>query len=52
MTTHNYQQLNLNKYKNKLSKQVEQEQIHKNRHHVESCQRGGGGGQMGERYRE
>ena len=32
--------------KNKLSKQLEQEQNHKNGDHVEGCQRRGGGGSM------
>ena len=30
MTTNNYQRLNLNKDKNKVSKQLEQEQNHRN----------------------
>ena len=43
MTTNNYQQLNL-KNKNKLSKQVEQEQNHRNGDHMEGHQRGRGEG--------
>ena len=50
MTT-NYQQLNL-KNKNKLSKQLEQEQNHRSGDHMEGYQRGGEGGKMGKRYRE
>ena len=38
--------------KNKLSKQLEQNQNHRNRDHMESYQRGKGGGEWGERYRE
>ena len=49
--THNYKQLNL-KNKNKLSKQVEQEQNHRNGDHMEGYQRGDGGGRTGKRYRE
>ena len=33
--THNYQQLNLKEDKNKLSKQLEQEQNHRNGDHME-----------------
>ena len=40
------------KKKNELSKQLEQEQIHRNRDHRESYQQGGGGERMGKRYRE
>ena len=43
--THNYQQLSLNK--NKLSKQLEQEQNHRNGDHMEGYQQGGGGRRMG-----
>ena len=44
MTTNNYQQLNLrNKNKNKLSKQLEQEQNHRNGGHMEGYQWGGVG---------
>ena len=41
---HNYQQPNLKKYenKNKLRKQLEQEQNHRIGDHMESYQRGGG----------
>ena len=45
--THNYQQLNLkrqHKHKNKLSKQVEQEQNHRNGDHMEGYQWGEEGG--------
>ena len=50
MTTHNYQQLNLkNKDKNKLSKQLEQDQNHRNGDHVEGYQLGGGRGRLGEK---
>ena len=35
--------------KNKLSKQLEQEQNHRNGDHVEGYQRGGGSGRMGEK---
>ena len=38
--------------KNKLSKQLEQEENHRNGDHVEGYQQGGGGGGGGERYRE
>ena len=38
MTTNNYQQMNLKtKTKNKLSKQLEQEQNHRNGAHIEGC---------------
>ena len=40
------------KNKNKLSKQLEQEQNHRNGDHMEGDQWGGGGGDWGERYRE
>ena len=43
--TRNYQQLNL---KQKLSKELEQEQIHRNRDHMEGYQQGGEVGGMGE----
>ena len=46
---HNYQQLNP---KNKLSKQLEQEQIHRNGDHMEGYQQGGEGGKQEKRYRE
>ena len=38
-----------NKNKNKLSKQLEQEQHHRNGDHMEVYQQGGGGGRMGEK---
>ena len=44
---HNYQQLNL-KNKKKLNKQLEQEQNHRNRYHMESYQWGGREGRMEE----
>ena len=37
------------KNKNKLSKQLEQEQIHRKRDHKEGYQWGGGGGRMREK---
>ena len=40
------------KGKPKLSKQLEQEQNHRNGDHMESYQKGGGGGEWGKRYRE
>ena len=51
MTTHNYQKLNLknNKNKNKLSKQLEQEQNPRTGDHMEGYQRGRGGRRMGEK---
>ena len=42
MTTNNYQQLNL-KNKNKLSKQLQQEQNHRYEDHLEGYQQGGRG---------
>ena len=53
--THNYQQLNLkrqHKHKNKLSKQVEQEQIHRNGDDMEGYQWGGEWGEWEKRYRK
>ena len=47
MTTNNCQQLNLknkNRNNNKLSKQLEQEQNHRNGDHMEGYQWGGKGG--------
>ena len=38
-----------NKQTNKLSKQLEQEQNHRNGDHMEGYQWGGGGGRMGEK---
>ena len=46
--THNYQQLNL-KNKNKLSKQLEQEQNHRNGDHMEGYQQESGRGREGEK---
>ena len=40
------------KNKNELSKQLEQEQNHRNGDHMESYQWGRRGGRMGEKYRE
>ena len=49
-TNHNYQQPNLKKInKNKLSKQLEQEQNHRNGVHMEGYQWGEGRGKMGEK---
>ena len=48
--THNCQQLNIKKQKQ--SKQLEQEQIHKNRDHLEGYQCEGRGGRMGEKVQE
>ena len=48
MTTNNYQQLNLKtKQKQKPSKQLEQEQNHRNGDHMEGYQRGGRGREWG-----
>ena len=41
-----------NKNKNKLSKQLEQELIHRNGVHMEGYQWGGGCGRMGEKVQE
>ena len=40
------------KQKQKLSKQLEQEQNHRNGDHMEGYQQGGGRGEWGKRYRE
>ena len=40
------------KNKNELSKQLQQEQNHRNGNHMEGYQWGGGGGEWGKRYRE
>ena len=40
------------KKKNKLSKQLEQEQNHRNGDHVNGYQQRGGGGKWGEKFRE
>ena len=49
-TNHNYQQPNLKKInKNKLSKQLEQEQNHRHGCHLESYQLAGGKGRIGEK---
>ena len=49
--TTNLQLLTTKPNKNKLSKQLEQEQTHRNRDHMEGYQWGGrkGGGRMGEK---
>ena len=39
------------KNKNELSKQLEQEQIHRNRDHMEDYQWGGERGEWGKRYK-
>ena len=39
------------KKKQKLSKQLEQEQNHRNREHMEDFQCGGGSGRMGEKVK-
>ena len=41
-----------NKNKNKLSKQLGQEENYRNGDHMESYQQGGGGGEWRKRYRE
>ena len=41
-----------NKTKNQLSKQLEQEQNHRNGDHMEGYQQRGGEGEWGTRYRE
>ena len=41
-----------NRNKNKLSKQLEQEQNHRNGDHMEGYQWGKGGGRMGEKLQE
>ena len=46
MTTNSQLLLNLKKNKTKLRKQLEQEQIHRNRDHMECYQWGVGGGRM------
>ena len=40
------------KNKSKLSKQLEQEQNHRNGDHIEGYQQGGGEGRLEENYRE
>ena len=52
MTTYSQLSTTEPKNKNELSKQLEQEQIHRNRDHREGYQQGGGGGEWGKRYRE
>ena len=52
MTTYSQLSTTEPKNKNELSKQLEQEQIHRNRDHMEGYQQGGGGGEWGKRYRE
>ena len=50
MTTNS--QPNKKEKKQKLSKQLEQEQSHRNGDHMEDYQQGNGRGKEGERYRE
>ena len=50
MTTNSQLSTTEPKKKNEQSKQLEQEQIHRNRDHMEGYQRGGG--ERGKRYRE
>ena len=54
MTTNSQLLTNESKKKEKqtLSKQLEQEQNHRNGDHVEGYQSGGRGGEWGKRYRE
>ena len=47
--TRNSQEPNLKKQKQKLSKHLEQEQIYRNRDHMEGYQWGRGGERMGEK---
>ena len=47
MTSNNYQWLNLKQKQNKLSKQLEQEQNHRNGDHMEGYQWGRGEGELG-----
>ena len=49
MTTNSKQSTTTSKNKNKLSKQLEQEQNHRNGDHMEGYQQGGGEGRMGEK---
>ena len=49
MTTNSQLSTNEPKKKNKLSKQPEQEQKHRNGDHMEGYHWGGGGGRMGEK---
>ena len=46
MTTHSQLSITESKNKNTLSKQLEQEQNHRNGVHMDSYQWGGGGGRM------
>ena len=48
MTTNSQLKKQRPKKKNELSKQLEQEQNHRNGDHMEGYQWGGGGGRMGE----
>ena len=53
MTTNSQLSTTEPKNKNKLSKQLEQEQNHRNGDHMEGYQQGSGSGrEWGERYRE
>ena len=49
MTTNSQLSTTEPKNKNKLSKQLEQEQNHRNGDHMEGYQQGGGGWRMGEK---
>ena len=49
MTTNSQLSTTEPKKKKKLSKQLEQEQNHRNRDHMESYQQGGGGRRIGEK---
>ena len=49
MTTNSQLSTSEPKNKNKLSQQLEQEQIHRNRDHMQSYQQGGVGGRIGEK---
>ena len=51
-TTEPKQNKTKQKNRNKLSKQLGQEQNHRNVDHMEGYQHGEGGGRMGNRYRE
>ena len=52
MTTNSQLSTTEHKKNKELSKQLEQEQNHRNGDHMEGYQEGGGGGEWGRRYRE
>ena len=52
MTTNSQLSTTKPKNKNELSKQLEQEQNHRNVNHMEGYQQGGGGERMGEKIQE